>query len=72
MPETDGAVTRLIERYLAIVTDDDYERFGELLTDDCTFTLMPIGHAAPSAMVYESGHRMTFAVQSRFVSLSPK
>jgi len=42
--ETDGAVTNLIERYLAIVTNDDYERFGELLTDDCSFTLMPIGH----------------------------
>ena len=42
--ETDGAVTNhLIERYLAIVANDDYERFGELLTDDCSFTLMPIG-----------------------------
>ncbi len=34
MTETDGAVTNLIERYLAIVANDDYERFGELLTDD--------------------------------------
>jgi len=42
--DTDGAATNLIERYLAIVADDDYERFGELLTDDCSFTLMPIGH----------------------------
>jgi uncharacterized protein (TIGR02246 family) len=42
--ETDGAVTNLIERYLAIVANDDYERFGELVTDDCCFTLMPIGH----------------------------
>jgi uncharacterized protein (TIGR02246 family) len=42
--ETDGAVTNLIERYLAIVANDDYERFGELLTDDCSFTLMPVGH----------------------------
>jgi ketosteroid isomerase-like protein len=42
--QTDGAVTNLIERYLAIVANDDYERFGELLTDDCSFTLMPIGH----------------------------
>ena len=44
MTDTDGAVTNLIEQYLAIVADDDYERFGELLTDDCSFTLMPIGH----------------------------
>jgi ketosteroid isomerase-like protein len=43
--ETDGAVTNhLFERYLTIVANDDYERFGELLTDDCSFTLMPIGH----------------------------
>jgi uncharacterized protein (TIGR02246 family) len=42
--DTDGAVTNLIEQYLAIVADDDYERFGKLLTDDCSFTLMPIGH----------------------------
>ncbi|MGB9303328.1 MAG: nuclear transport factor 2 family protein [Mycobacterium sp.] len=44
MNETDGAITKLIERFLAIGANDDYERFGELLTDDCTFTLMPIGH----------------------------
>jgi uncharacterized protein (TIGR02246 family) len=42
--ETGGAVTNLIKRYLAIVANDDYERFGALLTDDCSFTLMPIGH----------------------------
>lgn len=44
MTETNGAVTNLIERYLAIVAEDDYERLGELLTEDCSFTLMPIGH----------------------------
>ena len=33
MTETDSTVTNLIERYLATVADDDYERFGELLTD---------------------------------------
>jgi ketosteroid isomerase-like protein len=38
------AVTNLIERYLAIVANDDYERFGELLTDNRSFTLIPIGH----------------------------
>jgi hypothetical protein len=41
MTRADGAAA-LIERYLAIVENDDYEGFGELLTDDCTFTLMPI------------------------------
>lgn len=41
MTAADGA--NLIERYLAIVENDDYEQFGELLTDDCTFALMPIG-----------------------------
>ena len=44
MTEIDGAVANLIERYLATVANDDYERFGELLTDDCSFTLMPIAH----------------------------
>lgn len=44
MTRADGAAAALIERYLAIVENDDYGRFGELLTDDCTFTLMPIGH----------------------------
>jgi ketosteroid isomerase-like protein len=43
MTAADGATTNLIERYLAIVENDDYQQFGELLTDDCTFTLMPIG-----------------------------
>jgi len=43
MTAADGATINLIERYLAIVENDDYEQFGELLTDDCTFTLMPIG-----------------------------
>jgi ketosteroid isomerase-like protein len=43
MTKADGDAAALIERYLAIVASDDYERFGELLTDDCTFTLMPIG-----------------------------
>lgn len=26
-----------------MVAEDDYEQFGDLLTDDCTFSLMPIG-----------------------------
>jgi ketosteroid isomerase-like protein len=35
---------RLIEEYFAIVESDAYDRFGEIITDDCTFALMPIGH----------------------------
>lgn len=35
---------RLIHAYLEIVATDDYKDFGTLLTDDCTFSLMPSGH----------------------------
>ncbi|WP_406230587.1 nuclear transport factor 2 family protein [Nocardia sp. NBC_01009] len=34
----------LVERYLKIIADHDYEQFGELLTDNCEFTLVPIGY----------------------------
>jgi len=34
----------LIQAYLDIVATDDYKHFGALLTDDCTFSLMPIGY----------------------------
>ncbi|GAA2758377.1 hypothetical protein GCM10009872_37370 [Actinopolymorpha rutila] len=34
----------LIDRYFEIVRTDAYERFGDIITDDCAFTLMPIGH----------------------------
>jgi len=34
----------LIQAYLQIVATDDYQNFGTLLTDDCTFSLMPIGY----------------------------
>ncbi len=37
-------IENLIQRYLKIVATDDYADFGSLLTDDCTFSLMPIGH----------------------------
>ena len=40
-PRTDDA---LIEEYFKIVESDEYERFGDLITDDCSFALMPIGH----------------------------
>ena len=35
---------RLIDEYFEIVESDAYDRFGEIVTDDCTFALMPIGH----------------------------
>lgn len=70
MTETDHAVTSLIERYLAIVADDDYERFGELLTEDCAFTLMPIGHTWTGrdnvmSAVMAAGSRRTHDSQSK-------
>ncbi len=34
----------LIDAYFEMVASDDYRRFSELITDDCTFSLMPIGH----------------------------
>ncbi|WP_372588559.1 nuclear transport factor 2 family protein [Rhodococcus erythropolis] len=40
----DAGTEDLIARYLEVVANHDYERFGELLTDDCEFTLVPIGH----------------------------
>jgi len=43
MTVSDDATSELIERYLAIVENDDDPQFGELFTADCTFTLMPIG-----------------------------
>jgi len=70
MTETDGAVTNLIERYLTIVADDDYERFGELLTEDCSLTLMPIGHTWTGrdnvmSAVMAAGSRRTHGSQSK-------
>jgi hypothetical protein len=34
----------LIDTYFEIVETDAYERFGDVITDDCTFAFMPIGH----------------------------
>jgi hypothetical protein len=70
MTETDGAVTNLIERYSTIVADDDYERFGELLTEDCSLTLMPIGHTWTGrdnvmSAVMAAGSRRTHDSQSK-------
>jgi ketosteroid isomerase-like protein len=35
----------LFDKYLEIVQTDDYEGFGDLLTEDCRFTLMPSGRS---------------------------
>ena len=37
------ASEKLIQAYLEIVSTDNYADFGTLLTDDCTFSLMPGG-----------------------------
>ena len=61
---------QLIQTYLEIVATDNYERFGTLLTEDCTFTLMPIGHTfkgreAITAFVRTAGGRRSHNEQSR-------
>lgn len=35
---------RLIEEYFDIVATDAYERFADIITEDCVFQFMPIGH----------------------------
>jgi len=34
----------LIGAYFDVVATDEYERFADPITDECTFSLMPIGH----------------------------
>jgi len=41
-PTTDN---ELVNRYLQMVADDDYEHFDEIITDDCVFDVKFIGHA---------------------------
>jgi ketosteroid isomerase-like protein len=72
MTVADDAATKLIERYLAIVEHDDYQQFGELLTDDCTFTLMPTGHTWSGrddvmSFVMAAGTRRTHDSQSKVI-----
>jgi ketosteroid isomerase-like protein len=38
------ANNRLINEYFELVLTDDYTRFGDMITDECTFAFMPIGH----------------------------
>ena len=40
----DESNQRLVDEYFEIVESDAYDRFGEIITDDCTFAYMPIGH----------------------------
>ena len=67
-----SANEKLIHAYLEIVATDDYEDFGTLLTDDCTFSLMPIGYTFKGrqdimAFVETAGDRRTHDEQSKVV-----
>lgn len=43
-PELIRSNDPLIDTYFGIVATDAYERFSDIITDDCSFSLMPIGH----------------------------
>ena len=63
---------KLIHTYLEVVATDNYENFGTLLTDDCTFSLMPIGHTFKGcndvmAFVEIAGGSRTHDEQSKVV-----
>lgn len=62
----------LIQTYLEMVASDDYQDFGTLLTDDCTFSLMPIGYTLRGrqevmAFVETAGNRRRHDEQSEVV-----
>jgi ketosteroid isomerase-like protein len=62
----------LIQAYLEIVASDDYKDFGTLLTDNCTFSLMPIGYTFQGrqevmAFVETAGNRRRHDEQSKVV-----
>ena len=62
----------LIQAYLEMVATDDYQDFGTLLTDDCTFSLMPIGYTFRGrqevmAFVETAGNRRRHDDQSKVV-----
>jgi ketosteroid isomerase-like protein len=44
MTSRDAGSEELTDRFLEVIASHDYERLGELLTDDCEFTLVPIRH----------------------------
>ena len=52
MPPT--ANEQLIEAYFRIVEQDDYAGVGAILTDDATWTIMPIGHTWTGRRAIES------------------
>ena len=52
MPPT--ANEQLIEAYFHIVEQDDYAGVGAILTDDATWTIMPIGHTWTGRRAVES------------------
>jgi ketosteroid isomerase-like protein len=56
MPPTPNE--RLIQAYFRIVEEDDYAGVGSILTDDATWTIMPIGHTWTGRRAIES---MAFA-----------
>lgn len=41
MAVNDGEYTELVQSYLRMVADQDFQKLGDLLTDDCGFTLVP-------------------------------
>src|SRR5574337_930100 len=52
MPPTDNE--QLIQAYFRMVEDDDYAAIGSILTDDATWTIVPIGHTWVGRRAIES------------------
>ena len=52
MPPT--ANEQLIQAYFRMVEEDDYAGVGSVLTDDATWTIMPIGHTWTGRRAIES------------------
>jgi ketosteroid isomerase-like protein len=51
---TPTANEQLIEAYFRMVEQDDYAGVGAILTDDATWTIMPIGHTWTGRRAVES------------------
>jgi len=45
---------QLIDAYFRMVKEDDYARVGSILTDDATWTIVPIGHTWTGRRAIES------------------
>ena len=52
MPPTDNE--QLIQAYFRMVVEDDYAGVGAILTDDATWTIMPIGYTWTGRRAIES------------------